>query len=146
MGNKINTKETLADADSEETSACVNNRIVRRAEAAELLEDLADKDIFPEGVSQKLLEIANCIKAELLGRHEWGMSSKINDLLCCENRSFSEIEQHLLDELDSFVRVIPSHSEEDEIFDYLKEEYSYAGMEMTDEEIRNIMFNKRLRK
>lgn len=107
-----------------------------------LLDSLVNTGLFCDEISAKLEEIANCIDAELLGRHEWGISAEMNNFLYCGKKEFSDSECQFLDSIDDSLRFIPCKTEQKEIFDSMKDEYAYEGINIGEEEVRNIMLKK----
>lgn len=47
--------------------------MIMREEAVEVLYDLISSGILSEEIEEKLQDIASCIEAENIGRHEWGV-------------------------------------------------------------------------
>lgn len=47
--------------------------MITRIDAVETLYELTGSGIIDGVLEKKLIDIANCIEAELIGRHEWGV-------------------------------------------------------------------------
>lgn len=113
--------------------------MITRQDAIDTLRMVADADILADDIRCDIEGIISCIEAELLGRHEWGVSSEDLTKLYGAVRS-DLVTPDIVKEYDRVHRkltFIPSIDERIVIESYITEEIENAtGEEATGEDIR----------
>lgn len=113
---------------------------IKREEAVRTLRFLLNQKILEPEIADSLKSIANCIEAEMFGRHEWGIPIEDTSSYYNTNKELTLAQVERIKFVEKNIRFVPSDFERTSIENYLRSEYEkFFGESCTDADLANLV-------